>query len=68
MAKVYKVVDQPETSNVLCLTTNCVLCQEDTLEVLHCPAYSKCDRVGYNTDNIKGFDNVGCLPKTVKVR
>ena len=33
MAKVYKVVDQPGKSNVLCLTTNwnkCVLCPPDT--------------------------------------
>ena len=49
MAKVYKVVDQPGTSNVLCLTTNwnkCVLCQEDTPEVLRCPASSKRDAEG----------------------
>ena len=37
-------------------------------EVLRCPAYSKRDRVGYKTDDIKGFDKVGCLPKTIKVR
>ena len=74
MAKVYKVVDQPGTSNVLCLTTNwnkCVLCQEDTPEVLRCPASSKRDAegVGYKTiaDNIKGFDKVGCLPKTINL-
>ena len=74
MAEVYKVVDQPGTSNVLCLTTNwnkCVLCHEDTPEVLRCPASSKRDSegVGYKTiaDNIKGFDKVGCLPKTINL-
>ena len=43
------MVDQPGTSNVLCLTTNwnkCVLCQEDTPEVLRCPASSKRDAEG----------------------
>ena len=68
MAKVYKLVDQPGTSNVLCLTTNwnkCVLCQEDTPELLRCPASSKRDAEGYKTiaDNIK----VGCLPKTINL-
>ena len=74
MAKVYKMVDQPGTSNVLCLTTNwnkCVLCQEDTPEVLRCPASSKRDAegVGYKTiaDNIKGFGKVGCLPKAINL-
>ena len=74
MAKVYKVVDQPGTSNVLCLTTNwnkCVLCQEDTPEVFRYPASSKRypEGVGYKTiaDNIKGFDKVGCLPKTINL-
>ena len=74
MVKVYKVVDQPGTSSVLCLTTNwkkCVLCQEDTPEVLRCSASSKRDAegVGYKTiaDNIKGFDKVGCLPMTINL-
>ncbi len=74
MAKVYKVVDQPGTSNVLYLTTNwnkCVLCQEDTQGVLRCPASSKRDaeRVGYKTiaDNIKGFHKVGCLSMTINL-
>ena len=53
----------PGTSNVQCMTTNwnkCVLCQEDTTEVLRSPAYSKCDAegIGYNTitANIMSFD------------
>ena len=58
----------PVTSNVQCLTTNwnkCILCQADTSDVLHCPAYSKHDAegVGYKTitDNINGFRQVWLL-------
>ena len=39
--------------------------------MLRCPASSKRDAegVGYKTiaDNIKGFDKVGCLPKTINL-
>ena len=39
--------------------------------MLRCPASSKRDTegVGYKTiaDNIKGFDKVGCLPKTINL-
>ena len=59
------------TSSVQCLTINwskSVLRQEETPEVLRCPAYSKCDAdgVGYKTvtDNSMGFDRVGCLPQS----
>ena len=69
MAKVYKVLDQPRSSNELYLTTNwnkCVQCQEDTPDVLRCPASSKRDADGVAI-NIKGFDQVGCLPKTINL-
>ena len=46
MAKVYKIVDpsQPGTSKQHPETdwTKYVLCQEESLEVLRCPAQSKC--------------------------
>ena len=59
MAKVYKVVDQPGTSNVLCLTTNWNKC------VLFFKTWRRGEGVGYKTiaDNIK----VGCLPKTINL-
>jgi len=56
----------PGTLNVQGLTRNwnkCVLCQEDTTEVLGRTAYSKCDAdgIGYNTitANIMSFDRIG---------
>ena len=55
MAKLYKVVDpdEPQTSGQ-CLITNwdlCVVCQEDTGEMLKCPANSArgTEGVGYKT-------------------
>ena len=72
MAKVYKIVDpdEPQTSGQ-CLTTNwdlCVLCQEETVELLKCPANSACgtERAGYKTlaENLEAFDRISCLPGT----
>lgn len=75
MAKMYKVVDplQPGAST-LCPTTDwskCALCQEDTSEVLHCPAESKrgTQGAGYKTiaDLLVGFSRIGCLPRTINL-
>lgn len=55
MEKVYKLADpqQPGTSTQGLETdwSKCVLCQEDTLQVLHCPAESArgTQGAGYNT-------------------
>lgn len=77
MAKVHKVVDphQPaEPNRPTQIPTNwdkCVVCQEITSEILHCPANSKrgTDGAGYKTisDNMSAFSAIGCLPKTVNV-
>jgi len=77
MAKMYKVVVplQPGAST-LCPTTDwskCALymCQEDTSEVLHCPAESKrgTQGAGYKTiaDLLVGFSRIGCLPRTINL-
>ncbi len=51
MAKLFKVVDpsEPGTSGTQCLITDwnkCVLCQEDTDEMLKCPSNSACGTDG----------------------
>ena len=72
MAKVYKIVDpdEPQTSGQ-CLTTNCVLCQEETVELLKCPANSArgTEGAGYKTlaENLEAFDRISCLPGTLKL-
>ncbi len=75
MAKLYKVVDpdEPQTSGQ-CLTTNwdhCVLCQEETVEILKCPAISArgTEGAGYKTlaENLEAFDRISCLPGTLKL-
>ncbi len=75
MAKLYKVVDpdEPQTSGQ-CLTTNwdlCVLCQEETVEILKCPAISarSTEGAGYKTlaENLEAFDRISCLPGTLKL-
>lgn len=73
MAKVYKIVDplQPETSRQGLQTdwSKCILCQEDTSEVLRCPAESKLPTkgAGYKTiaELLVGFDRIGCLPASI---
>lgn len=76
MSKVHKVVDPrqsvaPTTHHSSTDWSRCVLCQENTTEMLHCPADSKRGTAGagYTTiaDNISGFIHLGCLPKTVNV-
>ncbi|KAG0714703.1 hypothetical protein GWK47_001512 [Chionoecetes opilio] len=75
MAKVYKVVDplQPGTSTQGLETdwSKCVLCQEDTSEVLHCPAESTraTQGAGYKTiaELLVGFDRIGCLPTSINL-
>lgn len=75
-SKLYKVVDpdEPRTSSAQCLTTNwdlCVLCQEDTGEILTCPANSSrsTEGAGYKTmaENLAAFDAINCLPETLKM-
>ena len=49
----------------------CVLCQENTSEVLRCPAESKRNTqgAGYKTiaDLLEGFNAAGCLPRTINL-
>ena len=59
---------------VLFLTTNwdlCVLCQEETVELLKCPANSArgTEGAGYKTlaENLEAFDRISCLPGTLKL-
>ena len=51
--------------------SKCFLWQEDSTEVLHCPAESSrgTQGAGYSTiaDLLKGFSAIGCLPKTVNL-
>ncbi|KAG0715277.1 hypothetical protein GWK47_001346 [Chionoecetes opilio] len=75
MAKVYKVVDplQPGTSTQGLETdwSKCFLCQEDTSEVLHCPAESThaTQGAGYKTiaELLVGIDRIGCLPTSINL-
>ncbi|KAG0715880.1 hypothetical protein GWK47_010917 [Chionoecetes opilio] len=75
MAKAYKVVDplQPGTSTQGLETdwSKCVLCQEDTSEMLHCPAESTraTQGAGYKTiaELLVGFDRIGCLPTSINL-
>lgn len=76
MSKLFKVVDpnEPETSDTLCLATDwnkCVLCQEDTDEMLKCPSNSArdTDGAGYKTmaEHLLAFDKIGCLPRKLKL-
>ena len=75
MAKVYKIVDllQPGTSKQHPETdwTKCVLCQEESLEVLRCPAKSKCitQESGYKTitELLVGFGRNDCLPPSINL-
>ena len=75
MAKVYKMMDplEPSTSTH-CEQTDwsmCVLCQENTSEVLHCPAESKHNTqgAGYKTiaNLLEGFSKAGCSPRTTNL-
>ena len=75
MAKVYKIMDGRVTSsekvkeNIQTDWNKCILCQEDTTEILWCPAESTCDQkgAGYATmaDLLQGFCDIGCLPKSL---
>ena len=74
MAKFHKVIDplSPHTVDPQFLITDwdkCVLCQEASSEVLHCPAESKCGGAGYQTlaSNLMALDEIGFLPKTLKL-
>ena len=75
MAKVYKIVDpsQPGTSKQHPETdwTKYVLCQEESSEVLRCPAQSKCitQGSGYKTitELLVGFERIGCLPSSINL-
>ena len=75
MAILYKVVDpgEPQTSSRY-LTTNwdiCVLCQEETVERLNCPAnsYRGTEGAGYKTlaENLESFDMFSCPPGKLKL-
>ena len=71
MARMYKVVDplQPGTSTHYQTTdwSKCALCQEDTTEVLCCPAESRhgTQGAGYGTlaNLVVSFDRICYLPK-----
>ena len=77
MAKLCKVVDTDETrtSGTGCLTTDwnqCVLCQEDTVEMLKCPANSAhgcTEGAGYKTmaENLLAFNKISYLPRTLNL-
>lgn len=75
MDKVHKMFDpsQPGTSTTHLSTDwdKCALCQQDTSELLHCPADSKraTHGIGYTSiaDSIASFIDIGCLPKTINV-
>lgn len=76
MAKIYKVVDPlryPQASAQVVVTdwSKCFLCQEDSTEVLQCPAESRrgTQGAGYSTiaDLLMGFSAIGCLPKTLNL-
>ena len=75
MAKVYKIVDplQPGTSKQHPETDwiKCVLCQQESSEVLRCPAKSKCitQGSGYKTitELLVGFERIGCLPPSINL-
>ena len=51
--------------------SRCFLCQEDSTEVLQCPAESShgTQGAGYSTitDLLKGFSAIGCLPKKLNL-
>ena len=76
MAKIFKNMDpldlqQPSTS-AHCEQTDwskCILCQENTSKVLHCPDESKCNTqgAGYTTiaGLLEGFSMADCLPKSI---
>lgn len=71
MSKIYKFVDplQAETSTQSAATdwSRCILCQEESSEVLHCPADCKREAQGYKNmaDLLLGFSMVGELPKRI---
>ena len=75
MAKVYQSVDpsQPGTLKQHPETdwTKYVLCQEESSEVLRCPAKTKCitKRSGYKTTTelLVGFERIGCLPSSINL-
>ena len=74
MEKIYKVVDplRSQTSAQVLVTdwSKCFLCQEDSTEVLRCPAKSLCGTgAGYSTiaDLLRGFSAIGHLPKTLNL-
>ncbi len=75
MAKVYKIMDseQPSTSspNLPFDWSKCILCQEDTAEVLRCPVESTHDKQGEGyttiTDLLMGFNKINCLPRSLNL-
>lgn len=73
MAKLFKVVDPNEPGMTDTLTTDwnkCVLCQEDTDQILKCPANSHGrDGAGYKTiaELLVAFDKISSLPKTLQL-
>lgn len=66
-------LNEPMSSSELPHTdwSKCIICQEDTDEVLKCPSYSKRDTsgAGYKTlaENLTAFDKIDCLPKTLNL-
>lgn len=78
MDKLYQVVN-PQQPGTLSTSSEketdwgkCFLCQENTCEVLKCPADSKRSRdgAGYKTlaDNLLGFKEINCLTPTISSR
>ena len=75
MAKIHKIVDplgsQTSAQTVVTDWSKCFLCQEDTTEVLQCPAESRRGRqgAGYSTitDLLEGFSVIDSLPKTLNL-
>ena len=75
MAKIHKIVDplgsQTSAQTVVTDWSKCFLCQEDTTEVLQCPAESRRGRqgTGYSTitDLLEGFSVIDSLPKTLNL-
>ena len=73
MDKLYKVVysDELQPSGSTTNWNLCVLCQEETTEILKSPANSARDTegAGYKTlaENLKAFNEIDCLPQTLKL-
>lgn len=75
MAKIHKIVDplgsQTSAQTVVTDWSKCFLCQEDTTEVLQCPAEScrGTQGAGYSTitEFLEGFSVIDSLPKTLNL-